>query len=417
MDSTQSGQGYEARFTRLLRLTLGAVILLHGLWIFDSQSLAWGGLSLLLHSLPLALQVLRRPLVRVYALWFGVLLVGQSLLSPLLAGDYVSLPPNMNSSVDLRTADISGMPAGLRRITTDALGYRTAPPVDYERKSGTRIFAIGGSTTEGIILDDHATWPSRLQEGLQARGHAVEVINTGVSGLRARNHVATLAAAVPYQPDLAIVMVGGNDWNKHIRDEFEPHPEPYTPATLRASALGKLLSRGVVAPLRARLGMPAGTDRHLVLVDPAAVNANRPRRSLDRPDRRVFRPASVSAGYREDMEALSRGCKDLRVRCLFLTHPHSYSRAATQMLRDSYWMTPPDARYTLDMASMLHVASLYNGWLLEFARREGHAACDVAAGVEASSELFYDDMHLTDLGARRVAELVLPCVERALVEP
>ena len=39
---------------------------------------------------------------------------------------------------------------------------------------------------------------------------------------------------------------------------------------------------------------------------------------------------------------------------------------------------------------------------------------DVAAGVTPSLQVFYDDMHFTDAGAARVAELVLPCVVQAL---
>lgn len=62
----------------------------------------------------------------------------------------------------------------------------------------------------------------------------------------------------------------------------------------------------------------------------------------------------------------------------------------------------------------MHIAALYNGFLLDMARREGHAGCDVAAGMSASDEMFFDDMHYTDAGARRMAELIRPCVEDAL---
>lgn len=404
----------DIRIGRILRLGIGFLILLYGLWIFDVESRIWGTISLVLYALPLAAQALRAPMPRAWALWFGVLLVAQSLLSPLLKGDYVSLPPNLNSSLDMRTPDKAGMPPGLRRITTDSKGYRAQPPVDYARKQGLRIIAIGGSTTEDIVLDDRATWTHLLQESLKRRGHPAEVINTGVSGLRARNHIATLKAIAGYAPDLVTILVGGNDWNKHIRDQFEPDRDPYKPATLRDSALGKLLARYVMTPLRVRLLGATSTDQHIVVTHPEAVNAGKPIRSLDRPTKHNLRPTDVSAGYRTDMETLSKTCTQLALRCLFMTQPHAYSDSASRTLRDLYWMTPPYADYTLDLGSMMHIAALYNGFLLDLARREGHASCDLAAGMPARDDLFFDDMHYTDAGAQRMAELALPCVEAIL---
>jgi hypothetical protein len=92
---------------------------------------------------------------------------------------------------------------GVQRVTTDEKGFRVIPPVDYAAKRGLRVFAIGGSTTEEIGLDDRATWTHLLQENLEERlGRDVEVINTGVAGIRARHHLATLREVLRYRPDL-----------------------------------------------------------------------------------------------------------------------------------------------------------------------------------------------------------------------
>ena len=70
--------------------------------------------------------------------------------------------------------------AGIQRITTDTKGFRVTKNIDYESKSAFRIFAIGGSTTEQIFLDDKTTWTHLLQEKFSEH-FPVEVINTGVS--------------------------------------------------------------------------------------------------------------------------------------------------------------------------------------------------------------------------------------------
>ena len=68
-----------------------------------------------------------------------------------------TLQPNLVEVIDVQGDGMPGI-EGVQRITTDALGYRVNRPIDYERPAGLRVFAIGGSTTEDIHLDDHRTW-------------------------------------------------------------------------------------------------------------------------------------------------------------------------------------------------------------------------------------------------------------------
>lgn len=412
-----SGQdAVDARTGKLLRWSFGSLILAYGLFTLGPDSVFWALLSTLLFALPLALQWTSWVRLRAYALWFGSFLVIQSLLGPFVRNDFVTLPPNLRSTVDVRTKDGPGMRPGLRRITTDAKGFRVQPEVDYAKKTVTRIIAVGGSTTEDIMLGDDSTWTHLLQESLKARNHPAEVINTGVSGLRAKNHLASIRRVAALQPDLLLILVGGNDWNKHIRDAHEPSRDAYRPPQFHHSPLGGILSSLVVTPLRRLVVGQSSWDQHLVIERPDGFNGDKPQQSRQRSTRHVFRPTAVADSYRREMDEISRTCRERALRCVFLTQPHAYAETTPDDLRRLLWMTPPYATYTLDLGSMMHVAALYNTFLAELARRDGHALCDVAAGMEASSRLFYDDMHYTDEGARRMADLVLPCVEKLLVK-
>ena len=175
-----------------LRWVIAFLILCYGLLTYDLESLTWGIAGLTLFVIPLALQPTRYLLIRTYALWFGVFLIVQSLLSLKYGDNFITLPSRLNLTTEVTTHNIPGIQPGIHHVTTDELGFRTTPAVDYQHKRGYRIFAIGGSTTEDILLDDHATWPYLLQQQLNHSGTAVEMINTGVSGLRASNHLATL---------------------------------------------------------------------------------------------------------------------------------------------------------------------------------------------------------------------------------
>ena len=399
------------RASDLVRWLVAGLMLAYPIVTFDRGAPAWTIASLVLFALPLALQWTRWVMVRTYALWLTAFLVLQALLTPQLRGDFVTLPPQMRSTLDVRGADLPGVPPGVRHITTDERGFRVNPRVDYRAKGELRIFAIGGSTTEDLLLDDQSTWSHLLQEGIAKQGKPVEAINTGVSGLRAANHLATLRVVARLEPDLIIFLFGANDWNKHIRDWFEPGRNSWKPVSLRYSAVGAILDDKVISPLRRKITGRGWVDQARVVDEGLAWGKPS---SLLRPVTHTFRPAEVAPDYAATLREISRLCKESRLTCLFMTQPHAYAKATPAELQLRFWMTPPEATYTLDMESMIHIASLYNEFLRSFAAREGHPLCDLAAGMEPLPGYFIDDMHFTDAGARRVAEMVLPCALKAL---
>jgi lysophospholipase L1-like esterase len=285
------------------------------------------------------------------------------------------------------------------------------PRIDYGAKHGLRICAIGGSTTEDILLDDESTWTHRVQEGIAKRGKSAEIVNTGVSGLRAANHLATLKVVAQLDPDLVIFLIGANDWAKHIKDRFERHF--WKPVSLRDSALGMVLDGAVLSPMRRRITGRTWSDQARV-IDGLEALTRSGQLSLDRPVTHAFRPTEVAADYAATLRDISSLCKEKRLTCLFMTQPHAYGETTPADLRSRFWMTPPWATYTLDFESMIHIASLYNEFLKSFAAQEGQPLCDLAPGMQPSPEFFYDDLHFTDEGARRVADLVLPCALKAL---
>lgn len=398
----------------VLRWTVGASLLAFALLTEDWSSTAWTAIALLFLGLPLLLQLSPWPMLRAYALWLGLFVAGQSMLTHTLRNDLVTLTPHMQRVVDVRTAQIPGYPPGKRRVSTDERGYRVTPPLRYQGQEGTRIFAIGGSTTADIPLDDQSTWTHRLQQALATADPPLRVVNTGVAGLRAANHVATLQAVADLRPDLVLVLLGANDWNKHIKDHFEPRREPWRPPAFRYSLLGKAIDGQLISPIRRLLTGRSWADVTLVVDSPTALTQDGWKLGLDRATRHSFRPAQVAQHYAADLLRLGRLCSERKLRCLFLTQPHVYQPGLAPALRDLLWMTPPYADYTLDLDSMTHIASVYNRQLADFAAQGGHGLCDLASQMQPEHRFFYDDIHFTDDGAQKVAELVAPCVQRML---
>lgn len=74
-----------------------------------------------------------------------------------------------------------------------------------------RVTVLGDSLSAGYRLEAGADFPAQLERALQQRGHAVEVVNAGVSGDTTAGGRARLDWTLADRPDLVLVELGGND--------------------------------------------------------------------------------------------------------------------------------------------------------------------------------------------------------------
>jgi lysophospholipase L1-like esterase len=357
--------------------------------------------------------------------WAGGFLALQCLVTPLARDvDYIALAPSLVEVIDVRGDGMPGI-TGVQHVTTDGQGFRTNGPIDYGRPSdGLRIFTLGGSTTEEIHHDDRLTWSSLLGEMLRERlGRAVEVANTGVSGTRTPHHAATLEHILPFHPDVAIFLIGVNDWNEHVRRAValgsERVPESFAlleaHRRLRAFTLGQSLLAVALARWKDLRLLGATAEAAAPRVERGEYYT-RQNRSLERPRRVAFRPEKVDPIFDAYLRRIAATCRRAAIVCVFATQPHGYRPDTTTEYRARFWMTPPNADYTLDLASLEALADLYNGHVVATGRELGMPVCDVAGGIEPSFRHLYDEVHLNLAGSRRLAELLVPCVAAALAE-
>jgi hypothetical protein len=379
-----------------------------GVFSLDRESSLWAAVTIVLYAAPLLAQA-GPPSVRVAAAWLAVFLVGQTAISAALnRTEFITLPPNMRTQVDIRGGFV-GI-SGLQEVTTDERGFRVTPRINYRDKRGYRVVAIGGSTTEQIYIDDRRTWPYLVQQSLASRWRqTVEVINAGVSGLRTPHHVETLRRVEDADPDLALFLIGINDWNHHIVHAMEARGLPRTvldPESehrwrfFRNSLLGKALT------FARRRPQPAPSGKRLE--DGAYYTPWR--NSLARRPTVSFRPDAVDGVYADALLALADECRRQQIACMLITQPTAYQPEAPAEVKAAFWMTPPNQSYTLDFESMVAIADLYNAHLRHTAAEQQLYLCDAAAQIAPSFDNFYDDCHLNLGGARRLASIVEACV-------
>ena len=97
----------------------------------------------------------------------------------------------------------------IRRLVALALilGLSTAWSAD----DAARILILGDSLSAGLGLPEDESFPSRLGAALEEKGHAVTIINAGVSGDTSAGGRARLDWVMGEDPDAALVTLGAND--------------------------------------------------------------------------------------------------------------------------------------------------------------------------------------------------------------
>lgn len=414
----------ERRIARALTLAGAALLILFGIaptawqheWAWVARFAVFGAGGLWLANA-------RYEWLRLLGVSLVLLFIANQLLSPFLMArlqdkEFVTLGAHIDRRIKL-VGDVMPGIEGVQHITTDAKGFRTTLPIDYAAKpAGTfRIFAIGASTTEQIYLDDRKTWTHLLQADLAGSMRTrVEVVNTGVSGLRSPHHLATLHRIAPYQPDLVLILMGANDWNHQILEVMETGrrgPARWWRAMNYPDTALVFLSRQIRAALRRAENAAPGEPASRKVEEFDGSYYSRQNDSLRRPHRPYPGEIRASPDYVAATRQLLAACAALKLRCVFLTQPNAYSENIDAELRRRLWMTPPSAGFTLSLAEMEQFARAYNRQLLETVRAEGGEACDVAPSFAPTTQYFYDDCHYNENGARVMAKAIRACLAGA----
>ncbi|WP_376985049.1 arylesterase [Bosea sp. R86505] len=89
---------------------------------------------------------------------------------------------------------------------------QTPPPSPGSAAARTlKLVALGDSLTAGYNLPASAAFPPVLEQALRAKGHAVEIVNAGVSGDTVQGGLDRVDWSVPDGTDGVILELGAND--------------------------------------------------------------------------------------------------------------------------------------------------------------------------------------------------------------
>jgi lysophospholipase L1-like esterase len=339
---------------------------------------------------------------------------------------FITLKPNIKKQIVINVNVMPGF-TGVSSLTTDYKGFRTTKAIEYKSKRNDiyRVFTIGGSTTEQIYLDDKKTTSALLEKMLKEKiiNKKIEVINVGVSGLRAEHHFKTFSQISKYSPDLVIFMMGINDMNKDIvscLDNSKKIKENTMlincPSRLSVLKISFDISESLLWKFLKNLSdynfatLDGLKSEAVIEHDDGSYYSNQ-NNSLNREIKKNVEFKEVSSQYKYWVDSIIKYCHSYKeIRCLFVNQASAYKDNVSNDLKKLFWMTPPNQIYTLELKNLIQVINLYNDWLIEYSEKNKIDNCDIQNALPPSIEYFYDDNHFNEKGAKKAAQSIFKCL-------
>jgi hypothetical protein len=334
---------------------------------------------------------------------------------------YYVWPPGLRVDFLTSAAATPGV-AGPGRFRTNSLGLRSDEPFADARRV---VYVFGGSTAADLYLDQEEAWVQRVQEGLnripgQPRTWVGNLARPSLASVHNLIHFDRLLPELP-RANLLVDLIGVNDLQLALKSSYlEPTPERNLDwaFALRPPEGGVASRLATVRAVRfvwrtwqqARLGFVQTRDgagyARLRECRQTAPLAN----LVD-----VLPDLAPALGeYRRNLQALAERARAYGAPIVFLTQPTLWAKDMGAAERSRLlaggigpiktWCT--HQRYYSPQALAAGMQA-FNDVLRDVCRAPGMTCRDLAAALPPRAAYFYDDMHFSEAGAARVAELVV----------
>jgi lysophospholipase L1-like esterase len=361
------------------------------------------------------------------------LFVAELVLQRFSVSMYYVLPPGLKQEFNPVPDTMPGV-SGQSVFSVNAVGTRGT---DWSDDHRLRILAVGGSTTECLYLDDSEAWPHLLEQRINEELGAgtAWVGNVGRSGHNTRNHILQVEKLLGQLPDidLLILLIGINDLALRLLHESDfvllsDESRKYRQKLFyRSFALIPPMVPEL--PFFQRLAIWQQTRKFKkVVIEPRSEENRQDTTGEIYKQWRSFRQQAPA--YRDELPDLSSGLNEYAqnidtiielarrhdVHVMLVTQPSLYKEGLEKELADLLWfggvdnfMAAPGSEY-YSISAMQRGLDQYNEVLLSTCDQTRVSCVDLAAQLPKDTSVFYDDVHLNESGARKVAEILADAI-------
>ena len=318
-----------------------------------------------------------------------------------IKGDKVILP--INQTYYYRNNKVSTLEKEIR-VQYNSLGFQGPErPPNYD--SCLSIVTVGGSTTACMYISTENTWPTLLYNRLSQNFSNVWLNNAGRDGHSSFGHMFMLRDHVlKLNPKMIIFLTGINDVD---RTDLGIHEDSVSHSLKQFAMRNSEVLNVVVAYLRNRKAISLGllsefADFKVKKFDTLVLSEDTIRHAL-----RLQQP--LVNGYEKRMRALIDTCLRHNIKPVLVTQPMLCGKDI-------------DTISGMDLAKVKIVRGvngelwsrkldMYNAVLKKLAQEYGLLCIDLAAMMPRSTRYYYDFVHYTNEGTRKVVELIAPALE------
>lgn len=329
-------------------------------------------------------------------------------------------------------------------FTVNEAGVRGDPLPNDDRP---RILVIGGSSTEGLFLDDKDAWPQQVQTQINSkRVRPIWIGNAGKSGLNSFSHVVQVHFhRAELRPGLIIIQAGINDLNQCIsggrgviRDNSQLIRNSDFPIVYRQYVFDRIISIPHQSGMHSQLwsaiarylqhrkapAAPAGID--YVIQDEAGRFYAEQR--LRRQNANIVDTApdirDCLDAYDYNLRRIVDMVREAGIELIFLTQGSLYRPDLLPNEEKMLWFGSVDINpFSKNQESSYYSARVmgnlleqYNDVTRALCREYDLACVDIAAEISRTLDNYYDDVHLNIGGAARVAAVMVPAVTAFLTK-
>jgi hypothetical protein len=337
----------------------------------------------------------------------GVMELALRIYNPLgfrIKGDKIILPVNKN---EIAHYDQSSKLDKIVYIRRNSLGFRgEEPPPDFADR--LTLLTIGGSTTECLALDDTKTWPNLLGKKLEKVFRPFWFNNAGLSGNSTYGHIVLMQDYITQlKPKVALVLVGINDIGLETSSDFDQRMTKRLSLRSLESFLSWASDYSEVAAASLNLKRYFFPKVVLSVPDQEIDLTTLPQLDLTTEQKLQvleLHKTKYLPPYAARLKKLIDISQTQHIDLVFITQPAVYDRLVDDFTGVDLGKIQVKPGINGELAWEL--LELYNETTRKVGKDNNILVIELARHLPKSSRLFYDTMHYTNEGARKVADIV-----------
>ena len=123
----------------------------------------------------------------------------------------------------------------------------------------------------------------------------------------------------------------------------------------------------------------------------------------------------IPEDYITNVSKIFELCRINNIKCTFVESFNAYDKNVDESLKNFFWMTPPNTKYSISLDDLIFISNLFNNWLKDQVDKNKFNFCNIKKNIEPSSKYFYDDVHLNLNGSKQISRLIFNCIKNDLM--